>query len=190
MAGWRSWVRRPVTWLAAGTLVLAGAAIGLLLFEPWKLVVDDTVDEAAPIVVASPSPSASAADSAPATAGSSLAAGPAVLARGDFITHEHDTTGTALVLRLADGSRVLRLADLDTSNGPDLHVWLSDAPVKAGPAGWRVFDDGDHVELGKLKGNKGSQNYVLPASVDLEQLRSVTIWCDRFNVSFGAAALA
>ncbi len=195
MAVWRSWVRRPVTWVAAGALVVAGAAVGLLLFEPWKLVVDDTVDEAAPIVVASAAPSASAARSAPATPGApaatpeSPAAGPAVLARGDFITHEHDTSGTALVLRLADGSRVLRLADLNTSNGPDLHVWLSDAPVKPGTAGWRVFDDGKYVELGKLKGNKGSQNYVLPASVDLEQLRSVTIWCDRFNVSFGAAAL-
>jgi hypothetical protein len=94
-----------------------------------------------------------------------------------------------VVLRLADGSRVLRLENLNTSNGPDLHVWITDAPVKQGTAGWRVFDDGKYTALGKLKGNKGSQNYALPAAVDLAELNSVTIWCDRFNVSFGAAAL-
>ena len=53
-----------------------------------------------------------------------------------------------------------------------------------------MFDDGRQVDLGELKGNIGSSNYVLPADVDLAQLRSVSIWCDRFNVSFGAAALA
>jgi hypothetical protein len=175
----RTWIRRPVTWIVVGVLVVLGGAVGLALFQPWKLWVDDTVDEAAP-AVALPSPSGS---SPPAPAG------PRVVASGDFITHEHGTTGRAVVLQLADGSRVLRLENLNTSNGPDLHVWITDAPVKQGTAGWRVFDDGEYTALGKLKGNKGSQNYALPASVNLAELNSVTIWCDRFNVSFGAAAL-
>jgi hypothetical protein len=55
--------------------------------------------------------------------------------------------------------------------------------------GWHVFDDGAYVDLGRLKGNRGDQNYPVPADVDLGRYRSVTIWCDRFNVSFGAAAL-
>lgn len=92
-------------------------------------------------------------------------------------------------MRLADGSRILRLEDLDTSNGPALRVWLTDAPVKSGKDGWRVFDDGAHVNLGELKGNKGNQNYTLPADLDLARYTSVSIWCDRFDVSFGAAAL-
>jgi len=179
----RAWVRRPITWVIVAAVVVAGAAVGLALFQPWKLVVDETVDEAAPVAApASPTPTADgSATPAPA--------GPTVLARGDFITHEHETTGKVVVLRLPDGSRVLRLEDLNTSNGPDLHVWITDAPVKAGTAGWRVFDDGRYTALGKLKGNKGSQNYPVPASVNLAQLTSVTIWCDRFNVSFGAAEL-
>jgi hypothetical protein len=180
MVGLRGLVRRPVTWVVVGVLVLAGGALGLLLFEPWKLFVDDTVDEATPII------SASAAASGPVPPGG----GTALLARGDFISHEHGTSGRVYVYRLADGNRVLRLENLNTSNGPDLHVWITDAPVKEGSAGWRVFDDGEYTELGKLKGNKGNQNYALPASVDLAKLRSVTIWCDRFNVSFGAAALS
>ena len=90
---------------------------------------------------------------------------------------------------MADGRRVLRLADFRTTNGPDLHVWLTDAPVIDGRDGWFVFDDGAYLELGKLKANNGNQNYAIPAGSDLSELTSVSIWCDRFNVSFGAAEL-
>jgi hypothetical protein len=48
-----------------------------------------------------------------------------------------------------------------------LHVWLSDAPVVEGTAGWGVFDDGRHVDLGELKGTIGSSNYLIPPEVDL-----------------------
>ena len=89
---------------------------------------------------------------------------------------------------MPDGSRVLRLQDLQTSNGPLLKVWITDAPVLPGTDGWGVFDDGGYVDLGELKGNIGSSNYPLPADVDLSRLTSVSVWCDRFNVSFGAAA--
>jgi len=41
-----------------------------------------------------------------------------------------------------------------------------------------------------LKGNKGDQNYVLPASADLGKYRAVTIWCARFGVNFGTAPLS
>ena len=77
---------------------------------------------------------------------------------------------------------MLRIEDLDTDNGPDLKVVLS-----TGPDGY-VGGDGA-VSLGTLKGNKGSQNYEIPADVDLSALRSVVIWCKRFNVDFGVAAL-
>jgi hypothetical protein len=167
---------RPLTLtlLVAGVVLAAGAVI---LFQPWKLVVDDRVAEAVPV----------AAPSAPDAPASS--AGPTVLARGELISHEHDTSGSVVVLELPDGSRVLRLEELDTSNGPDLQVWITDAPVIEGTDGWQVFDDGRFVDLGDLKGNIGSSNYPLPAEVDLAQLSSVTVWCQRFAVSFGAAAL-
>jgi Electron transfer DM13 len=45
------------------------------------------------------------------------------------------------------------------------------------------------VDLGPLKGNKGDQNYEVPASVDLAKYRAVTIWCARFNVNFATAPL-
>jgi hypothetical protein len=172
-------VRHRVAWMVLGLAVVAVLAFALTLFQPWKLWIDRTVNEAAP-AAAAPGP-ASSAEPAPA--------GPVVLAQGAFISHEHATTGTAQVVRAPDGSRYLLLADLDTSNGPLLKVWLTDAPVRSGSAGWRVFDDGRHIDLGALKGNKGSQNYPLPADLDLAGYRSVSIWCARFHVSFGAADL-
>jgi hypothetical protein len=68
-------------------------------------------------------------------------------------------------------------------------VWLADQPVREGAAGWRVFDDGTWVELGRLKGNRGDQAYDIPNDLDLNQFSSVSIWRRRFAVSFGAAPL-
>jgi hypothetical protein len=68
-------------------------------------------------------------------------------------------------------------------------VWITDAPVIEGSDGWHLFDDGRYVDLGELKGNIGSSNYPLPPDVDLTQLSSVSVWCERFAVSFAAAAL-
>lgn len=167
----RTFLRRPVVrvLLAVGVVLVVA---GLLVFEPWKLVIDRTVDEALPAAPAGAAPAA-----------------PVVLARGELIGHEHASSGSVVVLGLPDGSRVLRLEDLRTSDGPLLKVWLTDAPVLEGRDGWHVFDDGRYVDLGELKGNVGSSNYPVPADVDLAALPSLSIWCDRFNVSFAAATL-
>ncbi|MEN8650042.1 DM13 domain-containing protein [Streptomyces sp. 21So2-11] len=180
----RQWLSRP---LVLGALVVAAlvAGAGLYWFEPWKLVQDETVREGIPTAAAVDE---SAEDSSGTPAPEAPKA-PVTLATGEFISHEHRTSGTVRILRLPDGSRTLRLTGLDTSNGPDLRVWITDAPVKEGTAGWGVFDDGKYENLGRLKGNKGDQNYALPAGLDLSRYSSVSIWCDRFNVSFGAAAL-
>ena len=87
---------------------------------------------------------------------------------------------------LASGRRVLRLTEFSTSHGPDVRVIL----VAANDAG----DDGavtqaGYVELGKLKGTQGDQNYDIPADLDLGKYRAVTIWCHRFSVNFATAPL-
>ncbi|WP_290061788.1 DM13 domain-containing protein [Amycolatopsis solani] len=168
--------------LGATAVALVVVAAGLYWFQPWQLWVDEAVQEDLP-------PAAAAAPAPTSASASAPAPQPAELATGTLISHEHETSGTVRIVRAADGSLVLRLENLATSSGPDVHVWLTDAPVKPGQAGWSVFDDGRHLDAGKLKGNRGNQNYALPADVDLTKYTSVSIWCDRFDVSFGAAEL-
>jgi Electron transfer DM13 len=178
-------LRRPLARVVLAALV-AGAAFGLYWFQPWKLFTSNTVNEALPAVESSgPGPSAGPTSSGPAPAPRN-----SLLATGALVTHEHDTSGTARLVRLADGRVQLTLADLSTSDGPDLRVWLTDQPVRSGQDGWHVFDDGRYVELGRLKANRGNQVYDVPAGTDLAVLTSVTIWCKRFAVSFGAAELS
>lgn len=184
MGHMRERLPRPVV---AGLLVaLAVAGVGLYWFQPWKLWQDKTVQEALPGATALP---ADGSADEPTARRTPAASGQVTVATGEFISHEHPTSGTVRLLRLADGSHIARLEGLDTSNGPDLRVWLTDAPVKEGRAGWHVFDDGAYESLGKLKGNKGDQNYRLPRGADPADFTSLTIWCDRFDVSFGAAQL-
>ncbi|MFG3408251.1 DM13 domain-containing protein [Streptomyces sp. NPDC048142] len=184
MGNVRERLTRPVV---AGLLVaVALAGAGLYWFQPWTLWQDETVQEALPGAAALP---VGGSGSEPTASEPPEAAGPVTVATGELISHEHHTSGTVRLLRLADGSHIARLEGLDTSNGPDLRVWLTDAPVKEGRDGWHVFDDGAYESLGKLKGNKGDQNYRLPPHVDPADFTSLTIWCDRFDVSFGAAEL-
>ncbi|WP_149359544.1 DM13 domain-containing protein [Lolliginicoccus suaedae] len=206
MAKHRRSSRRSILLVLAACLLVALLVL-LYLFQPWKLFVDETVDEASPFSTstttaaapASPAPDAQApaneapdaqAPDAQAPANSPPAdEGPRMIARGTFISHEHATSGSVVVYESPDGSRVLRIEDLRTSNGPDLKVWLTDAPVIEGFDGWWVFDDGQYVDLGALKGNIGNQNYEIPPDADLSELTSVSVWCARFRVSFGAAEL-
>jgi len=176
-------------WLVGG-LVVGVLVAGGWWFEPWRLFTTREVDERLPVATATPgaTPEPSGTTStAPATPSTAPPAEPVDLLRGRFVSHEHDTSGTVRVVRQPDGRRYVVIEDLDTSDGPDLHVWVTDAEVS--DDGWRVFDDGRHVDLGELRGNKGNLVYELPADLDLGDYQSVSVWCERFSVSFGAAAL-
>jgi len=111
-------------------------------------------------------------------------AAPASLSSGSFVSGAHATSGTATIYKLEDGSRVLRLTNFSTSNGPKVHVILADHTITGDDV-----EDAKSVDLGDLKGNTGNQNYVIPASVSLDDVKSVAIYCERFHVNFGAASL-
>ena len=167
---------------AAAGIVLVGLALGVfgfLWFRPDKLLVDTTVDEALPTVQVP----AARGTASPGSAGATNA----VLSSGRFRNLEHETTGTAKIIRLADGKRIVRLEGFRTSSGPDVVVWLSSIPATEDD--WRAYDDGIFVSLGPLRANVGNQNYAIPANVDLGKYRSVVIWCRRFTVGFGAAPI-
>src|SRR6185503_18897563 len=108
------------------------------------------------------------------------------LASGQFHSGAHETSGMAAVFQLAGGKKTLRLTNFQTSNGPDVHVYLVAA---ADAKDNDTVTKAEVVDLGSLKGNIGDQNYDLPANADLAKYRAVTIWCKRFSVNFGTAPL-
>jgi hypothetical protein len=148
-------------------LGLAVIAVGWYLFRPERLVVNKEVSEAFP-------------------AASTAAEAPASLASGRFHGVAHETKGTATIHRLPDGTRTLRLTEFETSNGPDVQVYLVAATDAADN---ETVTRAGFLHLGPLKGNIGDQNYEVPADADLKKYRAVTIWCRRFAVNFGTAPL-
>lgn len=98
----------------------------------------------------------------------------------------HKGSGKATILQSGGGAAVLRLTEFAVTNGPDLEVWLVEA---ADPASASDVTGSKWVSLGPLKGNKGDQNYFLPADVDASAYNSVVIWCEQFGVLFSPAPL-
>jgi hypothetical protein len=84
-------------------LIAAGAA--WFAFRPERLFINQRVNEQFPMVAAANNATTK-------------------LASGQFHNGAHDTKGTATIFQLADGKRMLRLTDFETSNGPDVHVYL------------------------------------------------------------------
>ena len=89
----------------------------------------------------------------------------------------HKVSGNAIILETND-QKILRLEDFESTNGPDLFVYLS-SDTKAT----------DFVSLGVLKGNKGNQNYDIPEGTDLEKYPHVLIYCKQFGFLFGSAEI-
>ena len=110
------------------------------------------------------------------------------LAMGSFKDADafHRGSGTATIYRTPDGSEVLRLEDLNVTNGPALHVVLSTHPD---PERSQQVKQEGFVDLGDLKGNRGNQNYPIPAGVDTSIHKSVVIYCYPFAVVFSVATL-
>jgi hypothetical protein len=90
----------------------------------------------------------------------------------------HNAEGQVKVFKLSDNSNFIRLEDFRSTNGPGFYVYLSTDKSNS-----------DIVNLGKLKGNVGDQNYKIPGGTDLSKYDAVLIWCQAFSVLFGSGEL-
>ena len=156
----KKWIKVAIPIAAVAVLV------GWYAFRPERLVVNRNVNEAMPTA-----PGASSTQP---------------LESGRFYSILHPTEGTATIYQMGDGARVLRFTSFSTSNGPDVHVYMVAADDAKNAA---TVQKAGFVDLGVIKGNIGDQNYTLGSDLDLAKYRAVSIWCKRFSVNFGAAAL-
>jgi hypothetical protein len=138
------------------------------------------------------STSPAAASPTPTNPGSKTAQNPQVVAAGNLVKGEHDTSGRVQIVQRGN-ERILELgADFKTFNmGPDLVVILHRSPDVIGstvPPAYPI-NEGDYVLLAPLKSFNGAQSYPIPANINLADYPSAAIWCRKFNATFGAARL-
>jgi hypothetical protein len=145
-------------------LAVAALPVAASWLQPWKLFIRTIIDEPLP------------------------ASGRTVYL-GHFRSDVHKTSGSARIVILSDGRRILRIENLHTTLGPQLRVWLSDRRATDGGNRFRRVGRYPHLDVGPVRANRGNANYAIPYDADTGELGSVVLWCKRFGVSFGAAQL-
>ena len=203
--GWHTYVwERRVRFGIIGAPILA-----LMLFIAWDLgsplFINKTVEEEFPFAFTSVPPEGvtmedvemvmevmskvdtPAMEAMPA-AMMAMPGGPEKLKSGMFSDRDriHKGSGEAIIYRAEDGSHLLRLENLQVTNGPDLHVLLSPHP---NPDNRDEVKAPGYFSLGPLKGNRGNQNYPIPADQDPAAIGSVIVYCVPFQVIFTIAPL-
>ena len=204
--GWHVYVwQRRIRFTIIGAPILA-----LLLFITWELgsplFINKTVEEEFPFAYASVPPvgvtmeeaemamevmakvDLPAMEAMPAAMMMASSGGPERVKSGVFSDRDriHKGSGEAIIYRAEDGSHLLRLENLQVTNGPDLHVLLSPHP---NPDHRDEVKSEGYFSLGPLKGNRGSQNYPIPTDEDVGAVGSVIIYCVPFQVIFTIAPL-
>jgi hypothetical protein len=116
-----------------------------------------------------------------------MAAPSTILARGAFDQKDavHKGSGSAILSRTADGKALVTFEDFSVTNGPDLYVYLSGHPNPSNAQELHMQD----FNLGRLKAPQGAFSYEIDASVDLDNVKSVVIYCRAFSVVFSSAEL-
>ena len=158
---------------AAGVAVLA-ALVPVVAFGIVPLFVKSTIVEPPPPTATAATQSSGALAAPTPTPARSLSG---ELRRIDPV---HYGSGRVTISGDA-GSRTLRFEGVDIAGAPNMFVYLSD-----GSDG----QPGRFTDLGPLKATNGSFNYAVPASVDLETVHAVVVWCRAFSVTVTYAPLA
>jgi Electron transfer DM13 len=176
------WVRSVV--MTALTLLLA-----ILFVRPYYVdEVDNTRLVSGRVQDASDFPATSAAPAAPpqpgAPATSALApappAGPVRVSAGGLQGLDHDASGEASIIRLENGSHIVRFSNFDIEGSPGPKVYLVDEAGAENPDG--------AVGLGDLRGNVGdASDYEIPAGTEPGPGWTVLVWCEPFGVPIANA---
>ena len=201
------WIKshKPLSAVIAAIIIVPGLAVAWWLGSP--LFIDKTVDEDFPALVNAVMPAGMSMRDADATMEAAMDApreveeemmeamgamlAPEAVKWGDSATAMPFTkvAGMATIYNLGTDGYVLRFEDFNVINGPDLRVLVTTHPDPMGRGDVHA-DDVTYVELGKLKGNIGNQNYPIPPEVNVDDQHSVVIYCKPFQVVFAVAPLS
>lgn len=92
---------------------------------------------------------------------------------------DHITTGGVTIVKNADGTATVTLDEnfsLDGAPDPRVAFGKDGAYVPSG-------------DLGPLQKLNGTQTYIVPAHINVDDFNEVYIWCLKFSVPLGVAAL-
>lgn len=93
--------------------------------------------------------------------------------------NNHATQGTASIVKEESGYFIVLADDFEFDGAPDPKVALG----KDGE-----YDPSTLIEL--LRSNSGAQKYAVPAGIDVSEFNEIYIWCEKFSVGLGVAALS
>lgn len=86
-------------------------------------------------------------------------------------------TGSAKIY-FQNNQYILALENFSSSNGPDLHVYIS-----------KEVQPVNYIDLGRLQSVSGNQVYPLTGTIDFSEYKYALIHCQRYNHLFGSAEL-
>jgi hypothetical protein len=97
---------------------------------------------------------------------------------GKFSNGPYGSVSGDVKIYFQDGRDVLALENIAVSNGPDLHVYLS-----------QEIQPVNFIDLGKLKSTNGNQLYTVNGTTDFNVYKYALIHCEQYNHLFGSAEL-
>lgn len=105
---------------------------------------------------------------------------------GDFIKKSKRLKGSWNVVERDGKTFIVFADDFRAANGPDLKIFLS--PKSVSDATGKNAVDGS-LNIGELKATKGTQEYEVPAGVNLADYGSVLVHCEAYSVLWGGGNL-
>ncbi|MEL6824948.1 MAG: DM13 domain-containing protein [Pseudomonadota bacterium] len=110
----------------------------------------------------------------------------AELPSGTFVKKKKKLKGAWEVVQRGDKTFIVFGEDFRAANGPDLKIFLSPQTV-ADVTGKTAVNGA--INIGELKTTKGTQEYEVPAGVNLDDFNSVLVHCEAYSVLWGGGDL-
>lgn len=105
---------------------------------------------------------------------------------GEWVEKQYGIKGSWEVIK-RDGKTIIAFDNkFKTKKGPDLKIFLSNLTMDQVNGKNAVSSS---VLVSPLTSNKGAQEYVLPAGVNIDDFSSVLIHCEKFSVLWGGGSL-